>query len=120
MVTDSIRKQLTILAQRSKSRVTIFSKETPIDWRPNQVKNPKGILDTHFTDASAWEFIATMIETGHTIEEVKLRKPSGATGYVMKISLEPEQAQLYVKLQLGSGKIIGRSFHYSEYNDRKG
>ena len=35
----------------------------------------------------------------------------------MKIELEPGQAQLYIKLQLGSGKIIGRSFHYSERND---
>ena len=31
----------------------------------------------------------------------------------MKIDIEPGQPQLYVKLQLQSGKIIGRSFHYS-------
>ena len=35
----------------------------------------------------------------------------------MKIDLAPGQPQLYVKLQLGSGKIIGRSFHYSERMD---
>ena len=32
----------------------------------------------------------------------------------MKIKLEADRPQLYVKLQLGSGKIIGRSCHYSE------
>ena len=32
----------------------------------------------------------------------------------MKIDIEPGQPRLYVKLQLGSGKIIGRSFHYSK------
>ena len=37
-----------------------------------------------------------------------------ATGYVMKIDIEPGRPQLYVKLQLGSGQIIGRSFHYSD------
>lgn len=35
----------------------------------------------------------------------------------MKIDVEPGQPRLYVKLQPGSGKIIGRSFHYSERED---
>ena len=35
----------------------------------------------------------------------------------MKIDIEPGRPQLYIKLQLGSGKIIGRSFHYSEWKD---
>ncbi|MCY4357664.1 MAG: hypothetical protein OXD01_09125 [Gammaproteobacteria bacterium] len=57
------------------------------------------------------------LDDGHPIQKVELHKPKGAIGYVMKISLEPGQAKLYVKLQLGSGKIIGRSFHYSNRND---
>ena len=32
----------------------------------------------------------------------------------MKIDLGRNVPKLYVKLQLGSGKIFGRSFHYSE------
>ena len=72
------------------------------------------MLDTRFTDAAAWEHIAARLEEGHPIETVELHSPKGAIGYVMKIDLEPGQAQLYVKLQLGSGKIIGRGFHYSE------
>lgn len=94
--------------------MTAFTYDQPTDWRPEQVRNPDGLLDTHFTDASAWELIASKIESGHPLETIQLEKPPGATGYVMRIDLEPSQPQLYIKLQLGSGKIIGRSFHYSE------
>jgi len=111
---QSTREQLATLARRSRARVTEFSPARPIDWRPGQVRNPNGVLDTHFTNAAAWELIATLIENRHPIEVVDLKKPQGAKGYVMKINLEAGQQQLYIKLQLGSGKIIGRSFHYSE------
>ena len=94
--------------------MTEFSTSRPTDWRPGQVRNPNGILDTYFTDAAAWEFIASTLEDGHSVEIVELRKPAGAKGYVMKIDIEPGWPQLYVKLQLGAGKIIGRSFHYSD------
>ncbi len=97
--------------------MTEFSKDRPADWRPGQVRNPNGILDTHFTDAAAWELIASRLEDGHPVEIVELRKPAGSTGYVMKIDIEPDRPKLYVKLQLGSGKIIGRSFHYSDWSN---
>ncbi|MCY4151136.1 MAG: hypothetical protein OXE94_02730 [Aestuariivita sp.] len=117
---DVVRKELSILARRTKPGITTFSKEMPTDWRPDRVTNPNGVLDTHFTEASAREFIATMPENVHSIEEVKLRKPRGSKGYVMKIDLDPSQKQLYVKLRLGSGKIFGCSFPYSEYNAERG
>lgn len=72
------------------------------------------MLDKYFSDAAAWELIASRLESGHDVETVTLRKPPGATGYVMKIDLEPDAPTLYVKLELGPGKIWGRSFHYSE------
>ena len=97
--------------------MTEFSIDRPTDWRPGQVRNPEGLLDTHFTDAAAWELIASRLDDGHPVEVVELRKPAGAKGYVMKIDVEPGQPLLYVKLQLGSGKIIGRSFHYSRHGD---
>ena len=31
----------------------------------------------------------------------------------MEIDLDANEPKIYVKIQLGSGKIIGRSFHYS-------
>ena len=73
----------------------------------------RGSLDSHFTSGGAWEFIATKLEEGHSVEVVELQKPPGKKGYVMKIDLDPGDQPLYVKLQLGSGKVIGRSFHYS-------
>ena len=113
-IDDSIRHQLAILARRSNARVTEFSPSRPTEWRPGEVRNPDGMLDTHFSDAAAWELIASKLEDGHDVETVELQKPPGATGYVMKIDLEPDAPTLYVKLQFGSGQIIGRSFHYSK------
>ncbi len=92
-----------------------FSRDRPTDWRPGQVRNPDGMLDSYFTDISAWEYIATRLESGHPVEVVALDKPPGTKGYVMKIDIETDQPQLYIKLQLGAGQIIGRSFHYSDY-----
>ena len=97
--------------------MTEFSTDHPTDWRPGQVRNPNGMLDTYFTEATAWEFIASKLEGDHPVEVIELRKPAGAKGYVMKIDIEPRQPRLYVKLQLGSGKVIGRSFHYSKRCD---
>ena len=116
---ESIRHELVTLARRSKARVTAFRSARPNDWRPGQVHNPDGLLDSHFTDASAWDYIAAKLESGHLVKVMRLDKPPGAKGYVMKIDIEPEMPQLYVKLQLGSGKIFGRSFHYSDRKDRR-
>lgn len=117
VLSESTRHQLAVLAKRGHARETQFSASRPTDWRPGQVRNPDGILDTHFTNVGAWELIATKLEGGHPVKVVRLNKPSGGTGYVMKIDIEPGQPQLYIKLQLGSGKIIGRSFHYSNRED---
>lgn len=113
-IDDSTRHQLVVLARRSNARVTEFSPARPTDWRPGEVRDPAGTLWLYFTRTSAWELIADLLEGGHDVETVELRKPPGAKGYVMKIDLESNKPPLYVKLQLGSGKIIGRSFHYSE------
>ena len=111
------RRQLVLLARSGRTRTAEFCADRPTDWCPGKVRNPNGILDTHFTDAAAWEFIASWLEDGHSVEILELRKPAGATGYVMKIDIEPDQPQVYVKLELGSRKVFGRSFHYSERKD---
>ena len=115
-VSDAIRSQLALLARRPYARKTAFTASVPTDWRPQQVRNPSGELDEYFTDAAAWELIAAKLEQGHPMEEVTLRKPPGRTGYVMKFRLAGDDRLVYVKLQLGSGTVIGRSFHYSEYS----
>lgn len=108
------RHQLIVLSRRSKSRIVEFSPERLADWRPNDVINPDGVLDRYLTDAAAWEFIADKLEQMHPVEVLNLEKPAGAKGYVMKIDLDENTPLLYVKLQLGAGKIIERSFHYSK------
>ena len=114
-VDDATRRQLTVLARRSRSRITEFRRDRPTDWRPGEIRNPGGLLATHFTDPSAWEFIASKLESGEHVKVIELEQPEGAKGYVMTVDMGPDVPALYVKLQLGSGKIIGRSFHYSEH-----
>ena len=116
-VDAATRHALVVLARRKDARHTDFKLSRPTDWRPQQVRNPNGLLDAYFSDSAAWELIASKLEEDHPVEEIQLDKPPGATGYVMLIDLEPGQPKLYIKLQLGSGRIIGRSFHYSEPND---
>ena len=77
------------------------------------MRNPAGGLSPTYTDGAAWELIATRLDEGHEVEVVDLRKPPGAKGYVMKISLGRDEPDVYVKLQLRGRQIAGRSFHYS-------
>lgn len=114
-IDQKTRSQLVVLARRRRARTSAFSPSRPTDWRPTRVRNPEGVLDTYFTDTTAWEFIAAKLEAGEPVEVIDLRRPQGAKGYVMKITLGADVPTLYVKLQLGSGIIFGRSFHYSEY-----
>lgn len=118
-IDSSIRQQLAELARYKSTRTTAFSPDRPTDWRPEQVPNPQGILDRYFTDASAWDLVVSKLEEGHLVEEIELEVPPGKKGYVMIIELPDADRSLYVKLQLGSGKVIGRSFHYSEYRQPK-
>ena len=102
------------------SRVAEFTEEAPIDWRPHRVKDPRlERLFATFTKDSCWEFILEKHEDGHEIEEVKLEKPPGSKGYVMKIDMGTKEPQLYIKLQIGTDKAIGRSFHYSKHRKIK-
>lgn len=112
-IDDAVRRQLTALARRKDCRRSTFSQDRPTEWNPTAVRNPQGVLDTHFTDSSAWELVASRLENGEPVEVVTLRHPPGKTGYVMKFCLETDAPVVYVKLQLGSGVVFGRSFHYS-------
>lgn len=116
-ISAETRRQLALLARRPRSRKTEFSPRAPTKWQPQQVRNPEepeGGFSPYFTDGAAWELIADKLGAGHDVEVVELRKPPGAKGYVMKICLGPNEPLLYVKLQLGSGKVFGRSFHYTD------
>lgn len=109
-----IRHHLASLARRRRNR----SLGWPRDWRPGQVRNPNAVLDDFncFTLDSAWEFIASRLEDGEDVEVIDMKEPRGAgKGYVMKIDVESDDGRrLYVKVQLGQGKIVGRSSHYDK------
>lgn len=102
------RHQLAILARRKSARTLGW----PREWRPYAIINPK--TGEPFGDAEAWDFVADLLEDASiTVEEVQLQSPPGKKGYVIQTLLNARG--VYVKVQLGSGKIIGRSFHYSEH-----
>jgi hypothetical protein len=82
----------------------------PSDWRPGTVTNPED--GQPFTDVAAWQFVADLLDRGEPLECVELTYPAGKKGYVMIPWIA--NRRVYVKFQLGAGKIIGRSFHYSD------
>src|SRR5947207_14558095 len=114
-VDDSVRRQLGLLCGRARSRIVGSPRQgKPSDWRPGEVVAPDG---QPFTRVGAWEYIAELIDQGQPIREMELEEPKGKTGYVMEVDMGKDAPVLYVKLELGSGIVIGRSFHYS-YHDR--
>lgn len=108
------RHQLAALAKRAHSRKTAGDRTRPCKWWPHTVRTT--IRDMYFTDAGAWQFIVECLEGAVPLEEVVLRKPEGKCAYVMKVHVLPDHPTLYIKLQLGAGAVIGRSFHYSEFD----
>ena len=108
LCSESVRKQLASLACRKRSRAVGW----PSHWAPTNVRDPNGEYGAPFTVAGAWEFVAELLDSGHPIIEITLHQPPGKTGYVMLVPL-PNDRPLYIKLELGSGMVIGRSFHYS-------
>ena len=110
-ISENTRRQIAVLARRSRARSSTFTPDRPTEWRPHEVLSPESGLP--YTEPGAWDLVARRIEEGHEVEVIALRRPRGATGYVMKIFLEPGRPLLYVKVEVRSGRILGRSFHYS-------
>lgn len=108
---DVIRGELIRLCRYRKTRKVVFTKEAPSDWQPASVVHPD--FGGYFTDAGAWEYVANLLESGHMIKEVTLSNPPGEVAYEMSANLGPNHPNLYVKIQIKSGCVFGRSFHYS-------
>ena len=107
----SIRRQLIKRAERRKAWVVNFTPESPIKWKPYSTIDPR--TGECFTESSAKEFVTeTLRDEKIPLTEIVLGKPPGKRGY--EIIVETEFGPIYIKLQLGSGRIIGRSFHYSD------
>jgi len=56
-----------------------------------------------------------LIEAGHPIKTIILDKPPGKIGYVLITEGAPGRPDIYIKLQIGSGRVYGRSFHPSRW-----
>lgn len=109
-VPEQIRGDLARLASSRRTRVEVFSKKLPTHWAPYELRHPQ--TGETFTIESSWEFIAELLKSNHPIEIMKLKIPPDKTGYVMK-TFGYGGVPIYIKLQMGSGVVIGRSFHIS-------
>lgn len=107
-----IRQELIRLCGSRRTRRVPRSKEIPCRWFPYQTVDPN--TGRPFTEAGAWEYVAQNLGAGCEITLVTLRKPKDKKGYVMKLPGAKDRALIYVKLQIGSGVVYGRSFHDSE------
>jgi len=112
-IDENIRREIVVLARRPRARRAEFTPSRPTKWRPEEVVDPE--TEMEFSEPSAWRFIADCAERGDDIETVRLDKPAGRTAYVMKIQLRSNRPHLYVKVELRSGRILGRSFHESDH-----
>lgn len=111
---NKLRAQMAILARKRECRIVPRSAQFPCRWQPHQVFSAEHGLP--FTESGAWELIADHLEAAATaVQELELETPAGVTALVMNISLQADRPALYVKVHLGgTGKIFGRSFHYSD------
>jgi hypothetical protein len=106
----SIRRDLKHLCRSRGTRTSEFSPSRPCQWQPFHTLVPG--TDDVFTGDGAWQFVADLLDAGHPLKEVLLKKPPGKRGYVMEVEVQGRRP-LYIKLQLGSGQVWGRSFHDS-------
>lgn len=102
------------LARRARDVLThqsTFTPQAPCDWRPQKVLDPK--TGSPFTDPGAWDFVASLLESGHEVTVIAMQKPPGQLGYQMTVSGFPGQPDIYIKLTLTKHMVNGRSFHPS-------
>ena len=109
---DVVRKKMLDLLEAGKI-TSGWSKERPVDWNPGSVTNPDPDVNMPFTHRTCWDFVGRLLQNGHPIEIITLEKPQGEKGYVMVFETESGSSDIYIKLQIGKGQLIGRSFHYS-------
>lgn len=107
-----VRRQMAVLARQKRCRTSEWTQDRPTEWRPHTVRARTGGF---FTNASAWNFVAELVESGYPMREVVLRHPAGKTAYEMTVLIEQGGPEIYIKVRL-SRQIIGYSFHYSIYS----
>lgn len=109
---DSVRREIAILARQKRCRTSVWTADVPTQWQPHTVRDRNGEI---FTDTGAWEFVADLFESGFPVEPVVLNHPPGKRAWAISIRLNPDVPEIYIKIRLGSGKLIGYSFHYTMF-----
>lgn len=77
------------------------------------MRDPRSPTKELFTEDGAWSFVADAIESGVDIQQIELQLPPGKKAYVMLLPGCEANQWIYVKLQLRSNDVLGRSFHIS-------
>ena len=102
------------MARQKRARVVQWTRDCPTEWQPQQVVDPR--TNNYFTPNGAWEFIAEQLEAKDPNIDTKiLDKPPWKKAYILLI--QTKEGVIYIKVHFGKGgKIVGRSFHYSDRN----
>jgi hypothetical protein len=112
-ISEALRRDLAARCRSRRTRSTAFTPAAPTQWQPYTVRDPRSHTQEFFTEDGAWNFVADAIETGVAILLVELQHPPGKKGYVMLLEGSGSDQRIYVKLQLRSSDVLGRSFHIS-------
>ncbi|MCJ8322773.1 MAG: hypothetical protein HRU29_01700 [Rhizobiales bacterium] len=113
--TCELRKE-TLIALK-KGRWQLGGKRRPTNWVPQTVKRSDGFEDYH-THYSARQLLEDELSKGVEVFEMSLDHPPNGTGYYFEIPIKDSVEKLYVKFEIVSGCVIGRSFHISEKKDK--
>lgn len=114
-IDNGLRKELAKFCSSRRTYRSDFSPTMPTHWSPQHVRHPE--TGDAFTDPGAWSFVKELLEAGHPVEVIPLDKPPGKKGYVLKCDGYSSE-KIYIKLQMLSGCVIGRSFHVSVVGER--
>lgn len=109
---DPRRAQLAQLCRQGKRR--LVARQYPCDWHPGTVLNR--LSGEVYTESAAFEAIARALEDpGIEVTALVLRTPPGKVAYEFCIPQGKDRPPIYVKVQLGMGCVLARSFHYSDF-----
>lgn len=114
VVSAEERRRIAGLARNRGCRTSTYTVARPCDWRPHQTDSQ---LDPAypFTDAGAWDFIATHVESGGELYLTELQQPKGRNAYVIFVPPSQRWRGLYIKFELTHPGLWGRSFHHPEH-----
>ena len=107
-LTVALRREMANMCASKRTRSEAFSTAQPTEWRPTDAIDPT--TKAPCTSSAAWSLVEQYVRGNGPIIPVLLKKPPGRTGYTFHLR-DGDGNRIYVKLQIGSGKVFGRSFH---------